>query len=68
MLYSDVTHWTSVRSMSISSIMVGMETLTIELSSTIMASPKANTHSAPHGGVCSGWGDGDIVEDDGVSG
>ena len=53
MLYSDVTHWASVRSMPISSIMVGMETLTIELSSTIMASPKANTHSAPHGGVCS---------------
>lgn len=38
-------------------MMVGMETLTIELSSTIMAKPRAITHSAPHGGVWAGSGD-----------
>ena len=43
--------------MPISSMMVGMETLTIELSSTIMAKPRAITHSAPHGGVWAGSGD-----------
>lgn len=57
MLYSEVTHWASVRLMPISSMMVGMETLTIELSSTIMASPRAITHSAPHGGAWAGSGD-----------
>ena len=40
-----------------SAMMVGMETLTIELSSTIMANPRAITHSAPHGGVLAGSGD-----------
>ena len=38
-------------------MMVGMETLTIELSSTIMANPRAITHSAPHGGAWVGSGD-----------